>query len=455
MRNLLRSCAVAWLLAAVTPVYAATPTEFYLSLLRRGVADVESGQYQRALRTLRIAAFGMVDYVEPYQTAQVYLAVASERLGMETAAGEAARRVLMAQRVEPRYLLLQLTPAVRTSFEAIARKSLGPGDLAMLLSTPSAAPPRQEPAQVRSETPASPDAQQDRTTPPAPVAAPSPAPQIQAPAAHPTSAASEQKSPEVTEVLFDQPPDTKVAAQEHAEKAGSVNRTGTGSSLVETGTGPPEDARPVTPGVNRPVEPENRTPVPAAAPIPPAGSDATTSAAKAPAPAAPAPVRSTAAEPPKAPPTPPGVSPPAAAAPTEKPATAPVPARPVAPPAAAPVVVQSRLAEASRALEESRLADARAIYRPLLDVASLERETMIRIAEGLYRARDFAGALEAFGRLGELRNGEEPYRYYLSVALYETGQYGRAKKELSAALPFIELTPDVVRYRAKIEGSIR
>ena len=80
-------------------------------------------------------------------------------------------------------------------------------------------------------------------------------------------------------------------------------------------------------------------------------------------------------------------------------------------------------------------------------------QALIRVAEGLYRSRDFAAALNAFARVGTLRRGEEPYRYYIAVAAYETGDYARAKKELAAALPYIEITPDVARYRTRIEGA--
>jgi len=75
------------------------------------------------------------------------------------------------------------------------------------------------------------------------------------------------------------------------------------------------------------------------------------------------------------------------------------------------------------------------------------------IAEGLTRARDFGGAVKAFTRVGVFRSGEEPYRYYYAIALYETGNYRAAKRELAAALDFIELTPDVQRYRARIESA--
>jgi tetratricopeptide (TPR) repeat protein len=115
--------------------------------------------------------------------------------------------------------------------------------------------------------------------------------------------------------------------------------------------------------------------------------------------------------------------------------------------------IANRLAVAERALNAAQLPEARRTFRELLDAPGLERESLLRVSEGLYRARDFAGALAAFKALGPLRRGEEPYGYYQAVSYYETGAYEAAKKELAAALPFIEMTPDVFRYRAKIEGS--
>lgn len=105
-------------------------------------------------------------------------------------------------------------------------------------------------------------------------------------------------------------------------------------------------------------------------------------------------------------------------------------------------------------MNSGNLIDARRFYRELLAAPGLDHDTLIRIAEGLYRSRDFSGALSAFNRVGVLRRGEEPYRYYIAVAAFETGDTARAKKELAAALPYIEITPDVARYRSKIESSL-
>ena len=137
---------------------------------------------------------------------------------------------------------------------------------------------------------------------------------------------------------------------------------------------------------------------------------------------------------------------PRAAAPAPSPTPQPQPAR--------ITNIPKALADADAALSRDDLAGARTIYRALLDNASLDHATLLRVAEGAYRSRDFTTTVRAFDRIGVLRNGEEPYHYYHAVALYETGRYNAAKRELAAAVPFIEITPDVARYRAKIEGAI-
>jgi tetratricopeptide (TPR) repeat protein len=116
--------------------------------------------------------------------------------------------------------------------------------------------------------------------------------------------------------------------------------------------------------------------------------------------------------------------------------------------------VSGTLADAERAVANGDLPSARAIFRAQLAAGQLPHATALQIGAGLYRSRDFAGAVQAFARAGTLAAGEEPYHYYYAVALYETGQYAAAKQELAAALPYIEPTPDVDRYRAKIEGAI-
>ena len=91
------------------------------------------------------------------------------------------------------------------------------------------------------------------------------------------------------------------------------------------------------------------------------------------------------------------------------------------------------------------------MYARLLNAPNTPREMIAAVATGFYRTGDFPGALRAFQKLGTFARGEEDLRYYKAVALYETGRYAEAKKELECALPFIEMTDEVNRYRQKIE----
>ena len=134
-----------------------------------------------------------------------------------------------------------------------------------------------------------------------------------------------------------------------------------------------------------------------------------------------------------------------------KPAPQPQPPPPTPQPARDPAAI---LADADRALDAGDLGQARAAYASVLALPELPHATLLKTGEGLYRARDFRGTVRAFERIGAFAKGEEPYRYYYAVALYESGRYRDAKRELAAALPFIEATPDVQRARAKIEHSL-
>ncbi|HYC92276.1 MAG TPA: hypothetical protein VEO54_23915 [Thermoanaerobaculia bacterium] len=317
------------LLAMATSAFAATATDFYLTLLRRGTADVEAGRNADATTTLRLAAFGLLESIEHYQTAQAYLAVAFDRLGQTEQAREAAQRVVNAERVEKKFRSIALPAPIRTAFEAVAKKVLSATDAAALRGGATAAP-----------------APATTATPPPPVVVDK------------VDVVTETRKPEIV----------------------------------------PKPAPPAT----------------------------TTTA-------------------------------PPAAQPQNKPQPQPQPVRPqtstLPPQPQRTIDVAGQFAAADRALATANINEARRIYRELLGVSGLDHGQLVRLAEGFYRSRDFTNVLAAFDRAGALRPGEEPYRYYLAVAAYEVGQFDRARRELAAALPFIELTPDVQRYRAKIEAA--
>jgi len=141
------------------------------------------------------------------------------------------------------------------------------------------------------------------------------------------------------------------------------------------------------------------------------------------------------------------------------PATTPQPAVPdpqAKPPTPQPPTrsADPSLADAQRAIDSGDIDRARSIYNELSTAPSISHTVALSVAEGLYRVRDYAGAAKAFARAGAIGRGEEGYHYYYAVALYETGRYANAKRELAAALPYVAVTPDVTRYRAKIEGAI-
>lgn len=354
MRKLTQWTLYLVMLLTCAPLYAVTATDFYVGLLRRGVADVEAGRDELAVTPLRLAAFGLVDSIDHYETAQAYLVVALERMNKSEAARDAALRIVAAERVERRFAALALPAAIRASFATSARKLLPSAEAAQLLTMPSAT--RTPPPQM-SAKPATPRVETQVETAKKPAAEP-PKKTAEAPSHPPNRQVEETPAPATTAA---------------SSPSASTRR-------VEEAKTPPKPAPPAA----KPVQVQTTH-------------------------------------------------------------TAQQPAKPAVDSAA-------RLAAGERALVGANLPEARKIYRELLEGGPLDRPTWIRIAEGLYRSRDFSGALTVFQRIGALRPGEEAYRYYVAVALYETGQHDAAKRELAAALPFIEVTPDVQRYRDKIDA---
>jgi hypothetical protein len=111
------------------------------------------------------------------------------------------------------------------------------------------------------------------------------------------------------------------------------------------------------------------------------------------------------------------------------------------------------LRQASDFLSAGEVAAAQELYLRLASDRNVPREVLAETAIGLYRVGSYADAVAAFRRMSAFARGEEDLHYYFAVALYETGAYREAQKELSCALPFIQMTEDVARYRLKIEQS--
>jgi len=352
LRKLLLCC---WLL--VPAVGSASDEDFYQRLYQRGMTHFAAADYAAAFTELRSAAFGFVEKVEQFETAQSYACIAAHRLGHESDARDSLMRIVSAEKLQPRYRSIQLPDDVRAEVNAVAANLLTEQE-AVLLGITAAAKPA--------------------------VGVPTPT-----------------KQPNV---------------------ALTAPRDG-GPDAAPPATDPKPAPKPVTPAP----QPKKPVPQPSAPPQP-----------KSPAPV-PQPVVPT----------------PQPVVPTPQP-PAPAPKPDPEPKTTQPAVrdVAASLAEAQRAIDSGDLDRARSIYDTLSSTPSLPHDAALRVAEGLYRVRDFAGAARAFARAGAIGRGEEGYHYYYAVALYETGRYGTAKRELAAALPSITITPDVTRYRAKIEGAI-
>lgn len=112
------------------------------------------------------------------------------------------------------------------------------------------------------------------------------------------------------------------------------------------------------------------------------------------------------------------------------------------------------LRTAETAAGNGRIDEAVRIYTGLAGSTAVPREVLAEAAVGLYRTGAFREAAQAFRKFGTFAKGEEDLRYYYAVALYETGSYADAQKELACALPFIQVTDDVSRYRTKIESTV-
>lgn len=184
----------------------ASNVRFYQNLLERGKTAFQGGQYETAARNLKIAAFGFLESLPDYETAEIYLALANHRLGRDDQARNAIESVMRAEQVKPTYRTLALDPRIRSAFETVIAALLPSRSLG------STAPP----TTVR---------QQPTSTPPstgsgdAPAVAPTPA----VPVPMPTVPVPVPATTTSTESTGSEPPST--ASSEPTGKAESTDTT--------------------------------------------------------------------------------------------------------------------------------------------------------------------------------------------------------------------------------------
>jgi hypothetical protein len=118
-------------------------------------------------------------------------------------------------------------------------------------------------------------------------------------------------------------------------------------------------------------------------------------------------------------------------------------------------VLLTALREAETLAIAGQLEQANRVYVALAQGPTSTRDAIAAAAAGLYRTGAFREAVLAFSRLGALRTGEDDLRYYYAVSLFETGRHAEAQEQLALALPNLQRTPDVERYRVKIEQTAK
>lgn len=201
---------------ALISVMSAAPLcaqPFYNSRFEAGVADFNRAQYATAVEALRVAAFGFVDDIARYESAEIYLTLANEKLARAGDARLSATKVMQAEQIKPAYSTLSLPPSIRAAFEALLPALITKDELANIpafarlasnanaetirrslpkVPTPAKAPNvavtvNKDDAPVTPPEKAAPQPEPVRPGPPAPVPAPIPPPPP-APAAPPTAA---------------------------------------------------------------------------------------------------------------------------------------------------------------------------------------------------------------------------------------------------------------------------
>ena len=122
--NVLRKLAVLWLLLIPVAGFAASGDEFYQRLYQRGMAHFAAGDYAHAFLELRNAAFGFVEHVDQFETAQSYAIIAAHRLGHDNDARDSLLRIVSAEKIQPHFRSVTLPDDVRAEVDTVAASLL-------------------------------------------------------------------------------------------------------------------------------------------------------------------------------------------------------------------------------------------------------------------------------------------------------------------------------------------
>jgi hypothetical protein len=464
---LLRPVVALFSIVVAVPVLAQS---FYEARFQSGVADFNRGAYARAADELRVAAFGRVDDIGSYITAEVYLAVTNDRLEHADDARLAALKVLQAERISPSYAALKLPPDLRASFEQLLPALLAHDQLANVpafahLASQAPAAQSGAPRPSRRTTTVPTPSKQPNVAVTAPKndnkvesQPPQPALDYGRLALERVAAGDEAGARRYADLAFaadDTNANAHAALAQIARAHNAWSDVAEHYAIVRTRRHLTDDetasylislvkirrvadamgvrrtasnavvARPDVRDALQTIEPKPAPQPAAPQPI-------------APQPVAPAPVP----QPP--PPTPSRATPAPVPAPI---VPAPVP-RETAPGNDEPILEQ--VTDAEGMIASGNIVGARTQLRRIALLPNLQRPDRQSLARALSQAALYAESSAQYRKTYPLKAGEETHMFYEAVNRFELGDYGLARQLITRAMPALPQTPAILAYRDRI-----
>ncbi len=450
----LRPLTVLFVVFAAIPAFAQS---FYEARFQSGVVDFNRASYARAVDELRVAAFGRVDDIPAYETAEIYLAVANDKLDRVEDARLATLKVAQAEQIKPSYAALQIPVELRTAFERLLPALLSREQLSntpafarfatQALSattgtpTPSRLPPPIVPTPTKKPNVAVTVRKNDNQA-----ETPQPALDYGRLALERVAAGDEAGARRYADLAFaedDTNPNAHAALAQIGRAHGAWNEVAEHYSVVRTrrrltndesaaylialvNIGRAADAVGVRHSLPASVldRPDVREalqtidPKPAPQPV---------VAVPVPKPVQPAPVQ------------------PAHLQPAPVPNIAPSPA-----PSSTTESVTAQIANAERMMETGNIVGARSELRRIALLPDLQRGERQALARALSQTALYAESSVQYRKTYPLKAGEESHMFYEAVNRYELGDYALARQLITRAMPALPQTPAIVAYRDRI-----
>ena len=453
------------LFLAATPVFA---QGFYEARFQSGVIDFNRAAYARAVDELRIAAFGRVDDIPAYETAEIYLTIANDKLDRVEDARIAALKVTQAERISPVYTTLKIPPDVRSAFEPLLpallnREQLGnvPAFARFASQAPSAPlgalTPSLQPRTFVLTPTKEPNVAVTVKKNDDKVATPQPALDYGRMALERVAAGDEAGARRYADLAFaadDTNPDAHTALAQIGRAHNAWNDVAEHYAVVRTRRRLTEDeaaaylialvdigrvsdaagvrnslpasvlGRPDVRQALQSIEPKQVPTQRPPTPVPHAPS---------PVPQPPAPVAHT-------------------PSPVAQPLLAPVPV-PVAPSAApdsATQPVTDQIDAAERMVGVGNIVGARTELRRIATIPTLQRSERQALARALSQTALYAESSAQYRKTYPLKAGEESHMFYEAVNRYELGDYALARQLITRAMPALPQTSAILAYRDRI-----